>query len=408
MEALVDGTFAHSEFEDYQLPDHETTQETSTTQLSEQFPQIDTPLRVDPPPNLKSPDRVETLSRDQQIRDSTFSPKAYQAMMGQSQQVQQTKQELSQPMNPKEGGRLVKVESSLKSFSNNQGPSKTAVSDYSLLAFSSQRSGKIQMEGQAYLAMSITLDNMQQHAKAIDSYLKFLSVCKKIGDITVEALAYNCLGVDYMLLACPPSEPSRFEGDTELTESARELLQKAVHYHKSHLEIADEGGQFVANSNLGLCFGLLGDFPEATNHHQEALRVAIRLKSFSGQGIAVGNLGLLAMRQEDYPTARACIEQYVHLVHSLKDIAAETTAWMLLGELGNLQGDYKTAVESYENAAQIAELHGHIGLLKRINCNIGVARGNMALGDHFSFLNHFASIGYAGAAEEDAQRRQNN
>lgn len=44
--------------------------------------------------------------------------------------------------------------------------------------------------------------------QAIDSYIKFLAVCKKIGDVTVEALAYNCLGVDHMLLACPLSEVS--------------------------------------------------------------------------------------------------------------------------------------------------------------------------------------------------------
>lgn len=153
MDALVDGTFANSEFEDYQLPENEPSEETSTTQLSEQFPQIDTPLRIDPPQNLKSPERVEILSRDQQIRDTTFSPKAY--ALG--------KQALPPPVT--KDGRFAKIESSLQGFSNNQGPSKTAVSDYSMLAFSSQRSGKIQMEGQAYLAMSITLDNMQQYSK---------------------------------------------------------------------------------------------------------------------------------------------------------------------------------------------------------------------------------------------------
>jgi len=160
MDALVDGTFANSEFEDYQLPENEPADETSTTQLSDQFPQIDTPLRIDPPQNLKSPERVEAISRDQQIRNSTFSPKAYE--LG--------KQPLPPPLVPKDG-RMAKIESSLQGYSSNQGPSKTAVSDYSMLAFSSQRSGKIQMEGQAYLAMSITLDNMQQYTKVLLSCL---------------------------------------------------------------------------------------------------------------------------------------------------------------------------------------------------------------------------------------------
>lgn len=50
-----------------------------------------------------------------------------------------------------------------------------------MLAFSSQRAGKTQMEGQAYLAIAITLDNMQQYSKAIESYTKFYTVCEKNG-----------------------------------------------------------------------------------------------------------------------------------------------------------------------------------------------------------------------------------
>ena len=53
----------------------------------------------------------------------------------------------------------------MAAHSQNQAPHKTAVSDYSMLAFSSQRAGKTQMEGQAYLAIAITLDNMQQYIK---------------------------------------------------------------------------------------------------------------------------------------------------------------------------------------------------------------------------------------------------
>ena len=86
------------------------------------------------------------------------------------------------------------------------------------------------------------------HRKAIESYGKFLSVCEKMGDPVIEGLAYNCLGVDCMLMACPPSEGSQFEGVRTVTPESQATLKRAIRYHQRHLDIADDGGQFVAHT----------------------------------------------------------------------------------------------------------------------------------------------------------------
>jgi len=168
-----------------------------------------------------------------------------------------------------------------------------------------------------------------------------------------------------------------------------------------HLAVADEGGQFVACTNLGLCAALQGDLAAATSHHQEALRIAIRLQSYSGQGVAVGNLGLMALRSGELATARACLEQHLQLVQSLKDPSAEANAWVLLGQIADAGGDFGAAVECFERAAAIAEAQRELALLKRVNCLVGVARGNESLAAHFAGLKRFAAVGYAGAAAED-------
>jgi tetratricopeptide (TPR) repeat protein len=164
------------------------------------------------------------------------------------------------------------------------------------------------------------------------------------------------------------------------------MLNRAIQYHQTHFDVTDEGGQFVAATNLGLCYGLLGDFDVATAQHQEALRVAIRLQSFSGQSIAVGNLGLLAMRRDNLDTAKACMEQHLQLVQSLKDNAAETNAWRVLGDLLEAMGDHAGAVDAYGNSARIAEMNSELGSLKRVNCLIGVAKGNASLAEHMAAL----------------------
>ena len=73
--------------------------------------------------------------------------------------------------------------------------------------------------------------------------------------------------------------------------------------------MTDDGGQFVAHINLGLCNAALGRHEQSLHHNQEALRIAVRMGTLYGQSIAVGNLGILAKKQKDYVTAQASLEQ---------------------------------------------------------------------------------------------------
>jgi len=148
--------------DEYVLPDGDANP-TTTTQLSEQFPQIDTPLRVDPPPSLKVPARTASMTRDQQIFADSFAPKAFA--------VRAAAGVTAGPLPPvsTRGVQKSKIDSSLKSFSQSQAPSRNSVADSAMLAFSSQRAGKVQMEGQAHLSMAIAHDNMQQYAQVSGS-----------------------------------------------------------------------------------------------------------------------------------------------------------------------------------------------------------------------------------------------
>ena len=205
------------------------------------------------------------------------------------------------------------------------------------------------------------------------------------GGWTAEGLALNSMGVDCMLSACPPSASSGF-GATQLSEAARANLRRAIEYHESHLKVADEGGRFMASTNLGLCHGAMGDALASARHHQDALRIAISLQSFSGQSISVGNLGSLAMRQGDYATARPCMEQHLQLVQSLQDQGAEIHAYMQLGHLAVADSDFETALKSFQEAAHIAEQLQELGTLKRANCYVGIAKGSLTMSDMFSKL----------------------
>ena len=189
-----------------------------------------------------------------------------------------------------------------------------------------------------------------------------------------------------MLQACPTNEASPHDSDTLLTGAQKKLVESAMVYHKKHLEFSDDGGQFVANSNLGLCMSLLGDNANSAKHHQDALRIAIRMQSFSGQSVSVGNLGLLSFKQGDQSTAKACLEQHLQLAQSLKCVNGECNAWFLLGKVATEEQDYDGAVHYLEQGKNVAEANGMIGMLKRITCTIGVVVGSKNLESHLKGL----------------------
>lgn len=52
------------------------------------------------------------------------------------------------------------------------------MSDYHMLAFSSQRSGRHEMERLAHYSVGVVMDSMGQYGKALESYKKFHTACK--------------------------------------------------------------------------------------------------------------------------------------------------------------------------------------------------------------------------------------
>ena len=218
------------------------------------------------------------------------------------------------------------------------------------------------------------------------AYKKFLNLSTALNDSVGASLAYNVMACNRLALAVPPSLGSPHDSGRELTEEEAELVREAAELHSKHLAVTDSGGQFVANTNLGVCSSLLGDPSAAAAHHQEALRSAIRMQSLSGQSVAVGNLGLLAHRQGDGQTAKACLEQHLQLAQSLRCVKGEAGAWHLLGVVAGGGGEHEKAARYFEEGRRVAAANGMEGMVKRLNCLVGVAKGKERMAAHVEAL----------------------
>jgi tetratricopeptide (TPR) repeat protein len=234
-----------------------------------------------------------------------------------------------------------------------------SINDYNLLAFACRRANKTREEGQAYFCMGVLYDNKCAYTKALECYDKYLRVCRRTNDIVGEALAYNSLGVD-----------SQYLGGAE-------HMAAAIGFHTKHRDIADVPGKFIAHTNLGLSFALLGDMDKSALNHQHALRYAIRMSSTAGQSLAIGNLGVTGSLQGDFSTAKACMERHLNLAESLDDHRGRGDASQQLGVLASAQGSFVDAAKNFSEAAKIGGEVWEDGMKEMAQCNLGVVKGNM-------------------------------
>lgn len=257
--------------------------------------------------------------------------------------------------------------------SYNRLAAKKRLKDYAILSFACKRAGKSRDEGRAYYSTGVLYDNLGKFKVAITHYKKFLQVCKAIGDVHGEALAYNCIGVNYQKMA--EDDPKHYKD--------------AIDYHLKHKEIADVAGKFLAHVNLGIIYNKLEDQEKSSINHQFALRYAIQMSSLAGQSVAVGNLGNLGSINKVASYAnneklQMFVERYLELTSELKYRKGEGSAHLQLGQLKTQKGDYDSSTRHFYRAMKIAEQTGDNDSKTEAKVLFGMANANLKWDKHQS------------------------
>lgn len=227
-----------------------------STQLSDIKPKFDSPLRIALPINSPNLTRSNLSSHDDCIRNHVFSSNAV---------IVSKRTDYDQKSSSDEANNLFSLISS--SNSDSLADTLSLINDYKAVAFSSKRIGKKEEEKNAYLSLGVIYDNTNELLTAIVQYDKYLTISSSMDDLIGISTACNYIGVNYMFLVSPISDCGCVEGANTNIDSTViasnspqqdhdlidvKYLQKAIQYHKRHLEIGpDDGGRFVASTNLG-------------------------------------------------------------------------------------------------------------------------------------------------------------
>eukprot|EP01065_Artemidia_motanka_P004130 TRINITY_DN11992_c0_g1_i1.p1 TRINITY_DN11992_c0_g1~~TRINITY_DN11992_c0_g1_i1.p1 ORF type:complete len:477 (+),score=75.33 TRINITY_DN11992_c0_g1_i1:54-1433(+) len=255
--------------------------------------------------------------------------------------------------------------------------------DYQLLAEACQRAGRARMEGHAYYKQGELLAQSKDTLrKALPYFKKYLSISRRLNDLQGEAKALNCVGIVLQELG------------------AAEDLREALEYHQQHSEIADAAGIFIANTNIGLLYGRLGELARSIEHHKQALQFAVRAGDKQAEALALANLGLMGRTQGDHTTAKVCIERHLELSAGMRDDEASCDAYEQLGMLSSERRDWVPASDFLLQAMDLSAKQGNQGKTNAIRCKIGFVNGTMRMEEHFRTVAKLM-----GAKQEKRRRR---
>ncbi|MFD0635832.1 tetratricopeptide repeat protein [Catenulispora yoronensis] len=156
-------------------------------------------------------------------------------------------------------------------------------------------------------------------------------------------------------------------------------LPEAMEHHQRHLDIAvrtgDLGAEARAHNSLGITHFRLGDYPAALGHHRRSLELARKTGDRAGEGRALNNLGLVLQMTGGYAEA---------LEHTLRALEIHREAGNRIGEANALTnagsncerlGRYTEALSYHELALAIARERGN-------HHSEAISIGNMGIAHH--------------------------
>jgi len=211
-----------------------------------------------------------------------------------------------------------------------------------------------QLKGASLNNLGICYFNLGDYHKAIEYFLQYLNIARKISDRNGEGYSLGNLSTCYSMLGDNP---------------------KAIEHQKQSLnisqEISDRKNEGKSLGNLGSYYKNMGNYLKAIEYQQQSLNIAQEIGDHQGEGASLGNLGICYFRLGNYPKAIDHHQQFFDIARLIGDRLGEGNA---LGNLGNCyfsQGDYSKAIDHHQECLDIAlEIGDRLGE--------GVALNNLA------------------------------
>lgn len=180
-----------------------------------------------------------------------------------------------------------------------------------------------------------TLNRQGKYSEALELTLEAVETCKRIGDNSRLAAAYNNAGNEYQYLG--------------------QLKPAATHYLNAII-FSEGDNSFIRQrytNNLASVFLQLEDGEKAYHYANKSLVLARQNGDSLGIASSLVNFALSEIMNAKYDSARAHLEEVLALGRALKDDSYVLDAYINLGDLENQKKNYEEAMMHYATATEV-------------------------------------------------------
>lgn len=232
------------------------------------------------------------------------------------------------------------------------------------------------MQGNANLNLGLTHDSMGDLAAAIKFHERHLQLATEMADEERLQAANHQLVEAYRRFAEVHEKKS---DDSEAVALYKKCLTAAA-------DAKDLRSEGLATYRLGLACAASGDKTASIEYQQRYLDICKRTSDMLGEGSACAALAHSFRDLKETVLAIRYLEKYLNIATRNKQSVAQAEACAALGAIYSEEGEHEKAVTFFEKTFEIARSVGDRKLVDSARINLGMARGNMTMGNYMGVV----------------------
>lgn len=265
----------------------------------------------------------------------------------------------------------------LASYFQETGDFKTSIYFYEKCLDIAESMDDLAQQGNANLNLGLTHDAMGDTATAISFHEKHLQIASELEDDERLQAANHQLMEAYRRFA--------EEHEKKLdNESAVVLYKKCLTAAADANDLRSEG---LATYRLGVACSAVNDTTAAIEYHQRYLEICKRIGDQLGEGAACAALAHSFKKLQDTKLSIRYLEKYLDIATRNKQAIAQAEACAALGAIYSEDGDHNKSVFYFQKTFEIARGVGDRKLVDSARINLGMARGNLSMGNYMGVVN---------------------
>jgi tetratricopeptide (TPR) repeat protein len=265
----------------------------------------------------------------------------------------------------------------LASYFQEAGDYKTSIYFYEKCLDIAESMDDLAQQGNANLNLGLTHDAMGDTSTAISFHEKHLEIASEMED-------------DERLQAANHQLVEAYRRFAEEHERKQDHDQAVAYYKKCLTAAADANdlrSEGLATYRLGVACSAVQDKTASIEYHQRYLEICKRIHDELGEGAACAALAHSFKEMGDIKLSIRYLEKYLDIATRTKQAVAQAEACAALGSIYSEQSDHDRSVQYFEKTFEIARAVGDRKLIDSARINLGMARGNLTMGNYMGVVN---------------------